>query len=118
MSMPMSMLMHRHRHRHGEVFLPRCFDTAKMSDICLSYELQSDGQFDSVTSLTVTSFVAAGGAVYVFGEGQSGQLGLGSNVIDASSPSCVTSLQNIKIRYTACGYNFTAAISGQSLSNL
>lgn len=51
--------------------------------------------------------------MYVFGDGQSGQLGLGTTVLEASTPTLVTSMKDIKIRYTACGENFTAAISGR-----
>jgi len=54
------------------------------------------------------------GKVYTFGDGQNGQLGQGTNVIESPRPALVGSLKDIKIKYSACGENFTALISGMA----
>ena len=62
--------------------------------------------------ISVMIFLLAKGGVYSFGEGSSGQLGLGTNTMDSAKPSLITYFKDIKIKYTSCGENFTAAISG------
>ena len=56
-------------------------------------------------------FVTDKGLVYAFGDGSSGQLGLGTSELESSTPTQLN-LRNIKVKYAACGKNFTALITG------
>jgi len=51
-------------------------------------------------------------AVYVFGLGQFGQLGLGTFIFETSEPKVIDNIKDQKISYISCGENHTALITG------
>ncbi|KAM6143229.1 X-linked retinitis pigmentosa GTPase regulator [Erethizon dorsatum] len=50
-------------------------------------------------------------AVYTFGLGQFGQLGLGTFLFETSEPKVIEQIKNQKITYISCGENHTALIT-------
>ena len=58
-----------------------------------------------------TAAVTESGKLYTFGQGDHGQLGLGSSHLQSSSPKQVTSLRNIHVVGAACGESHTAIIT-------
>ncbi|XP_074214949.1 X-linked retinitis pigmentosa GTPase regulator isoform X6 [Camelus bactrianus] len=50
-------------------------------------------------------------AVYSFGLGQFGQLGLGTFIFETSEPRIIDDIKDQKIRYISCGENHTALIT-------
>ena len=54
--------------------------------------------------------VPESGVCYAFGEGESGQLGLGTDVLSTSTPTRLD--LPFKVSQVSCGQNFTALISG------
>lgn len=59
-------------------------------------------------------FIVEGGNIYAFGDGSSGQLGLGVSRLESSSP-CLLKLP-FKVSLVSCGENFTALVSGTRFS--
>lgn len=51
-------------------------------------------------------------AVYTFGLGQFGQLGLGTFTFETSEPKVIESVKDKKISHVCCGENHTALITG------
>lgn len=51
-------------------------------------------------------------AVYTFGLGQFGQLGLGTFIFETSEPTVIEHIKDQKISYISCGENHTALITG------
>ena len=58
-----------------------------------------------------TVAVTKNGKLYTFGQGDHGQLGHGSSLLECPTPKQVTSLRNIHVRYAACGESHTAIIT-------
>lgn len=58
-----------------------------------------------------TVAVTKNGKLYSFGQGDHGQLGHGSSLLECSSPKQVTSLRNICVRYVSCGESHTAIVT-------
>mgnify|MGYP001796186713 CR=1 FL=1 len=58
-----------------------------------------------------TAAVTVKGHLYMFGNGENGQLGLSSRTMECFQPRRVSNLGNIKIKRVACGESFTAAIT-------
>ncbi|XP_065756470.1 X-linked retinitis pigmentosa GTPase regulator isoform X7 [Phocoena phocoena] len=54
-------------------------------------------------------------AVYTFGLGQFGQLGLGTFIFETSEPKAVENIKDQKISYVCCGENHTALITDLGL---
>ncbi|XP_020936460.1 X-linked retinitis pigmentosa GTPase regulator isoform X9 [Sus scrofa] len=54
-------------------------------------------------------------AVYVFGLGQFGQLGLGTFIFETSEPKVIDNIKDQKISYISCGENHTALITDLGL---
>ncbi|XP_057573680.1 X-linked retinitis pigmentosa GTPase regulator isoform X1 [Hippopotamus amphibius kiboko] len=54
-------------------------------------------------------------AVYTFGLGQFGQLGLGTSIFEASEPKVIENIKDQKISYVCCGENHTALITDLGL---
>ncbi|XP_029096785.1 X-linked retinitis pigmentosa GTPase regulator isoform X1 [Monodon monoceros] len=54
-------------------------------------------------------------AVYTFGLGQFGQLGLGTFIFETSEPKAVENIKDKKISYVCCGENHTALITDLGL---
>ncbi|XP_006864359.1 PREDICTED: X-linked retinitis pigmentosa GTPase regulator [Chrysochloris asiatica] len=50
-------------------------------------------------------------AVYTFGLGQFGQLGLGTYIFEASEPTVIEPVKDLKIRYVSCGENHAALVT-------
>ncbi|XP_023561927.1 X-linked retinitis pigmentosa GTPase regulator isoform X2 [Octodon degus] len=50
-------------------------------------------------------------AVYTFGLGQFGQLGLGTFIFETSEPKVIEQIKNQKVTYISCGENHTALIT-------
>lgn len=51
-------------------------------------------------------------AVYTFGLGQFGQLGLGTFLFETAEPRVIEPIKDQKIIYVSCGENHTALITG------
>ena len=70
---------------------------------------------DKVTAVACggnhTAAVTDKGHLYMFGNGENGQLGLGSMTMETSDPTRVTTLGNVKVKDVSCGESFTAAIT-------
>lgn len=58
-----------------------------------------------------TVAVTSSGKLYTFGQGDHGQLGHGSSLLECPTPKQVTSLGNIHVRYVACGESHTAIVT-------
>ncbi|XP_030690767.1 X-linked retinitis pigmentosa GTPase regulator isoform X2 [Globicephala melas] len=54
-------------------------------------------------------------AVYTFGLGQFGQLGLGTFIFETSEPKAIENIKDQKISYVCCGENHTALITDLGL---
>nr|XP_058905864.1 X-linked retinitis pigmentosa GTPase regulator [Kogia breviceps] len=54
-------------------------------------------------------------AVYTFGLGQFGQLGLGTFILEISEPKAIENIKDQKISYVCCGENHTALITDLGL---
>ncbi|PFX34572.1 X-linked retinitis pigmentosa GTPase regulator [Stylophora pistillata] len=58
-----------------------------------------------------TVAVTKSGKLYSFGQGDHGQLGHGSSLLECSTPKQVTSLRNIYVRFVSCGESHTAIVT-------
>ncbi len=52
------------------------------------------------------------GKLYTFGDGSNGQLGHGNIQLQTSIPQQVLTLKNHKVKWSSCGENHTAVITG------
>ncbi|XP_071505930.1 X-linked retinitis pigmentosa GTPase regulator-like, partial [Diadema antillarum] len=60
-----------------------------------------------------TAAITESGHLYTFGDGASGQLGLGPDALQTSLPMLVTRLEWTKCRWVACGESHTAVITAK-----
>ncbi|GFT19770.1 x-linked retinitis pigmentosa GTPase regulator, partial [Nephila pilipes] len=51
------------------------------------------------------------GKAYSFGNGYDGQLGLGSRLLDVSTPHQIVFLENVKVARVSCGENHSAFLT-------
>ena len=58
-----------------------------------------------------TAVVTASGKLFTFGQGDHGQLGHGSSLLQCPTPKQVRSLGNIHVKFVACGEAHTAVIT-------
>lgn len=58
-----------------------------------------------------TAAITASGKLFMFGQGNHGQLGHGSSCSECPTPKQVTCLGNIRVKYVACGESHTAVIT-------
>ncbi|EDO44704.1 predicted protein, partial [Nematostella vectensis] len=58
-----------------------------------------------------TAVVTKNGSVYTFGQGNQGQLGLGSSMMETEFPERIPLFEKVKARTVSCGESFTAVIT-------
>lgn len=63
-------------------------------------------------------YFTADGKAYSFGNGFEGQLGLGSRLLEVSSPHQIIFLENMKIARVSCGESHTAFLTGMLYYNV
>lgn len=75
-------------------------------------EVFSDDEIVSVScGGTHTAAITSTGKLYTWGDGSSGQLGLGHDVTEMQQPTYVNQLMGIRIDQIQCGHSHTVAVS-------
>ena len=72
--------------------------------------------FDFVINSKWCLAFTVGGNLYTFGDGQSGQLGLGTKTMQTFTPEKVK--LGFKLKHVSCGENYTAIVSGKLNKNV
>ncbi|KAM9577975.1 X-linked retinitis pigmentosa GTPase regulator isoform 4-T4 [Trichechus inunguis] len=82
-----------------------------ISNVCVPHQVTIGKPISWISCGYYHSAFVTKKAVYTFGLGQFGQLGLGTFIFEASEPTVLEYVKDQKIRHVSCGENHTALIT-------